>query len=144
MCFVFKCNLCLCLQPGALDFNNQLLAPGGKGMWGSWGKGSSGGTGAKPASGEQGKEPFSERLYGLGCGNGLNVKLLLIIFPLFFKILVVQLQAPSTVSQPCSSLVHCCLQQTLIAEFLRGIQTGYFCQPLMYTWHLMRNIINIS
>uniref|UniRef100_A0A4W6DTL1 Eukaryotic translation initiation factor 4 gamma, 1a n=1 Tax=Lates calcarifer TaxID=8187 RepID=A0A4W6DTL1_LATCA len=39
--------------PGALDFNNQLLAPGGKGMWGSWGKGSSGGTGAKPASGEQ-------------------------------------------------------------------------------------------
>ncbi|KAE8290913.1 Eukaryotic translation initiation factor 4 gamma 1 [Larimichthys crocea] len=40
-------------KPGALDFNNQLLAPGGKGMWGSWGKGSSGGTGAKPASGEQ-------------------------------------------------------------------------------------------
>uniref|UniRef100_A0A8C7IIF4 Eukaryotic translation initiation factor 4 gamma 1 n=1 Tax=Oncorhynchus kisutch TaxID=8019 RepID=A0A8C7IIF4_ONCKI len=39
-------------KPGALDFNNQLLAPqlGGKGMWGSWGKGSSGGTtGAKPA-----------------------------------------------------------------------------------------------
>ena len=42
-------------QPGALDFNNQLLAPGGKGMWGSWGKGSSGGTGAKPATGDQGK-----------------------------------------------------------------------------------------
>ncbi|XP_026170438.1 eukaryotic translation initiation factor 4 gamma 1a isoform X2 [Mastacembelus armatus] len=40
-------------KSGALDFNNQLLAPGGKGMWGSWGKGSSGGTGAKPASGEQ-------------------------------------------------------------------------------------------
>ncbi|KAI3374949.1 hypothetical protein L3Q82_021474, partial [Scortum barcoo] len=40
-------------KPGALDFNNQLLAPGGKGMWGSWGKGSSGGTGAKPSSGEQ-------------------------------------------------------------------------------------------
>ncbi|XP_056148646.1 eukaryotic translation initiation factor 4 gamma 1a [Lampris incognitus] len=40
-------------KPGALDFNNQLLAPGGKGMWGSWGKGSSGGSGAKPASGEQ-------------------------------------------------------------------------------------------
>lgn len=40
-------------KPGALDFNNQLLAPGGKGMWGSWGKGSSGGTGAKPATGEQ-------------------------------------------------------------------------------------------
>uniref|UniRef100_A0A8C7IZ73 Eukaryotic translation initiation factor 4 gamma 1 n=1 Tax=Oncorhynchus kisutch TaxID=8019 RepID=A0A8C7IZ73_ONCKI len=41
-------------KPGALDFNNQLLAPqlGGKGMWGSWGKGSSGGTtGAKPAAG---------------------------------------------------------------------------------------------
>uniref|UniRef100_A0A8C2ZFP8 Eukaryotic translation initiation factor 4 gamma 1 n=1 Tax=Cyclopterus lumpus TaxID=8103 RepID=A0A8C2ZFP8_CYCLU len=32
-----------------LDFNNQLLAPGGKGTWGSWGKGSSGGTTAKPA-----------------------------------------------------------------------------------------------
>uniref|UniRef100_A0A8C5H221 Eukaryotic translation initiation factor 4 gamma 1-like n=1 Tax=Gouania willdenowi TaxID=441366 RepID=A0A8C5H221_GOUWI len=29
------------------DFNNQLLAPGGKGMWGSWGKGSSGGSSAK-------------------------------------------------------------------------------------------------
>uniref|UniRef100_A0A672INF6 Eukaryotic translation initiation factor 4 gamma 1 n=1 Tax=Salarias fasciatus TaxID=181472 RepID=A0A672INF6_SALFA len=32
-----------------LDFSNQLLAPGGKGTWGSWGKGSSGGTSAKPA-----------------------------------------------------------------------------------------------
>uniref|UniRef100_A0A671XWP9 Eukaryotic translation initiation factor 4 gamma 1 n=1 Tax=Sparus aurata TaxID=8175 RepID=A0A671XWP9_SPAAU len=32
-----------------LDFNNQLLAPGGKGTWGSWGKGSSGGTSTKPA-----------------------------------------------------------------------------------------------
>uniref|UniRef100_A0A3B4YXH4 Eukaryotic translation initiation factor 4 gamma 1 n=1 Tax=Seriola lalandi dorsalis TaxID=1841481 RepID=A0A3B4YXH4_SERLL len=32
-----------------LDFNNQLLAPGGKGTWGSWGKGSSGGTSAKPS-----------------------------------------------------------------------------------------------
>lgn len=31
-------------------------------MWGSWGKGSSGGSGAKPASGEQGKTPFSKRL----------------------------------------------------------------------------------
>uniref|UniRef100_A0A3Q0S2K1 Eukaryotic translation initiation factor 4 gamma, 1a n=1 Tax=Amphilophus citrinellus TaxID=61819 RepID=A0A3Q0S2K1_AMPCI len=40
-------------KPGAMDFNNQLLAPGGKGMWGSWGKGSSGGSGAKPASGDQ-------------------------------------------------------------------------------------------
>ncbi|XP_016530425.1 eukaryotic translation initiation factor 4 gamma 1a isoform X4 [Poecilia formosa] len=40
-------------KPGALDFNNQRLAPDGKGMWGSWGKGSSGGSGAKPASGEQ-------------------------------------------------------------------------------------------
>uniref|UniRef100_A0A671Q1H3 Eukaryotic translation initiation factor 4 gamma 1-like n=1 Tax=Sinocyclocheilus anshuiensis TaxID=1608454 RepID=A0A671Q1H3_9TELE len=40
-------------KPGALDFNNQLLAPGGKGSWGSWGKGSSGGSGAKPSdSGE--------------------------------------------------------------------------------------------
>uniref|UniRef100_A0A665UCG0 Eukaryotic translation initiation factor 4 gamma 1 n=1 Tax=Echeneis naucrates TaxID=173247 RepID=A0A665UCG0_ECHNA len=34
-----------------LDFNNQLLAPGGKGTWGSWGKGSSGGTSAKPSGG---------------------------------------------------------------------------------------------
>ncbi|MEQ2184234.1 hypothetical protein GOODEAATRI_005807 [Goodea atripinnis] len=42
-------------KPGALDFNNQRLAPDGKGMWGSWGKGSSGGSGAKPASGDQGK-----------------------------------------------------------------------------------------
>uniref|UniRef100_A0AAY4AC25 Eukaryotic translation initiation factor 4 gamma 1 n=1 Tax=Denticeps clupeoides TaxID=299321 RepID=A0AAY4AC25_9TELE len=40
-------------KPGALDFNNQLLAPGGKGTWGSWGKGSSGGSGAKPS--ESGK-----------------------------------------------------------------------------------------
>ncbi|XP_051535237.1 eukaryotic translation initiation factor 4 gamma 1-like isoform X2 [Myxocyprinus asiaticus] len=41
-------------KPGALDFNNQLLAPGGKGTWGSWGKGSSGGSGAKPSdSGSQ-------------------------------------------------------------------------------------------
>uniref|UniRef100_A0A4W4G235 Eukaryotic translation initiation factor 4 gamma, 1a n=1 Tax=Electrophorus electricus TaxID=8005 RepID=A0A4W4G235_ELEEL len=45
-------------KPGALDFNNQLLAPGGKGSWGSWGKGSSGGSGAKP-SGEQGKTILS-------------------------------------------------------------------------------------
>lgn len=40
-------------KPGAMDFNNQLLAPGGKGMWGSWGKGSSGGSGAKPSTGDQ-------------------------------------------------------------------------------------------
>ncbi|KAJ4919575.1 hypothetical protein JOQ06_012525, partial [Pogonophryne albipinna] len=34
----------------ALDFNNQVLGPGGKGMFGSWGKGSSGGsTTPKPA-----------------------------------------------------------------------------------------------
>lgn len=39
----------------ALDLNNQLLAPGGKGMWGSWVKGSSGGTSAKPA--DSGSEP---------------------------------------------------------------------------------------
>lgn len=31
-----------------LDFNNQYLAPGGKGTIGSWGKGSSGGTSTKP------------------------------------------------------------------------------------------------
>uniref|UniRef100_A0A4W4G240 Eukaryotic translation initiation factor 4 gamma, 1a n=1 Tax=Electrophorus electricus TaxID=8005 RepID=A0A4W4G240_ELEEL len=48
-------------KPGALDFNNQLLAPGGKGSWGSWGKGSSGGSGAKP-SGEQGKTILSPAL----------------------------------------------------------------------------------
>uniref|UniRef100_A0A3Q3FVP1 Eukaryotic translation initiation factor 4 gamma 1 n=1 Tax=Labrus bergylta TaxID=56723 RepID=A0A3Q3FVP1_9LABR len=38
-----------------LDFNNQLLAPGGKGTWGSWGKGSSGGSSTKPA--EPGRFP---------------------------------------------------------------------------------------
>uniref|UniRef100_A0A3Q3AGL6 Eukaryotic translation initiation factor 4 gamma, 1a n=1 Tax=Kryptolebias marmoratus TaxID=37003 RepID=A0A3Q3AGL6_KRYMA len=38
---------------GAVDLSNQLLAPGGKGMWGSWGKGSSGGSGVKPVSGDQ-------------------------------------------------------------------------------------------
>lgn len=62
----------VCLQPGSLDFNNQLLAPGGKGMWGSWGKGSSGGTGAKPASGEQGKDHSKESLSSRLL-NGLNV-----------------------------------------------------------------------
>lgn len=36
-------------QTPVLDFNNQLLAPGGKGTWGSWGKGSSGGSTTKPA-----------------------------------------------------------------------------------------------
>ncbi|XP_062872493.1 eukaryotic translation initiation factor 4 gamma 1 isoform X2 [Trichomycterus rosablanca] len=40
-------------KPGAMDFNNQLLAPGGKGSWGSWGKGSSGGSGAKPSESAQ-------------------------------------------------------------------------------------------
>uniref|UniRef100_H3A733 Eukaryotic translation initiation factor 4 gamma 1 n=1 Tax=Latimeria chalumnae TaxID=7897 RepID=H3A733_LATCH len=34
-------------KPGAIDYNNQLLAPGGR--LGSWGKGSSGGSGAKPS-----------------------------------------------------------------------------------------------
>uniref|UniRef100_A0A8C7Z4E6 Eukaryotic translation initiation factor 4 gamma 1 n=1 Tax=Oryzias sinensis TaxID=183150 RepID=A0A8C7Z4E6_9TELE len=42
-----------------LDFNNQLLAPGGKGSWGSWGKGSSGGTSSKPA--DPGRFPHSKR-----------------------------------------------------------------------------------
>ncbi|KAJ8367840.1 hypothetical protein SKAU_G00078680 [Synaphobranchus kaupii] len=43
-------------KPAALDFDNQLLAPGGKGTWGSWGKGgSSGGSGSKP-SGEAAPE----------------------------------------------------------------------------------------
>lgn len=35
-------------QGPVLDFNNQYLAPGGKGTFGSWGKGSSGGTSTKP------------------------------------------------------------------------------------------------
>ncbi|XP_022078022.2 eukaryotic translation initiation factor 4 gamma 1 isoform X4 [Acanthochromis polyacanthus] len=47
-----------------LDFNNQLLAPGGKGTWGSWGKGSSGGTSAKPADSgsESGSRPATSTL----------------------------------------------------------------------------------
>ncbi|XP_005938362.1 eukaryotic translation initiation factor 4 gamma 1 isoform X9 [Haplochromis burtoni] len=47
-----------------LDFNNQLLAPGGKGTWGSWGKGSSGGTSAKPADSgsETGSRPATSTL----------------------------------------------------------------------------------
>uniref|UniRef100_A0A8C5EFS0 Eukaryotic translation initiation factor 4 gamma 1-like n=1 Tax=Gouania willdenowi TaxID=441366 RepID=A0A8C5EFS0_GOUWI len=49
-------RLCKITKSGGMDLNNQLLAPGGKGMWGSWGKGSSGGTGAKPASTDQGKQ----------------------------------------------------------------------------------------
>ena len=48
----------LLFQTPVLDFNNQLLAPGGKGTWGSWGKGSSGGTSAKPA--DSGKFPTDE------------------------------------------------------------------------------------
>lgn len=44
-------TVCLHLQPGSIDSNNQLFAPGGRL---SWGKGSSGGSGAKPAdSGRQ-------------------------------------------------------------------------------------------
>uniref|UniRef100_A0A672ZR55 Eukaryotic translation initiation factor 4 gamma 1 n=1 Tax=Sphaeramia orbicularis TaxID=375764 RepID=A0A672ZR55_9TELE len=48
----------------ALDFNNQLLAPGGKGTWGSWGKGSSGGTSAKPvdSGSETGGRPATSTL----------------------------------------------------------------------------------
>uniref|UniRef100_A0A3P9IPM7 Eukaryotic translation initiation factor 4 gamma 1 n=1 Tax=Oryzias latipes TaxID=8090 RepID=A0A3P9IPM7_ORYLA len=45
-----------------LDFNNQLLAPGGKGSWGSWGKGSSGGTSTKPADPESGSRPATSTL----------------------------------------------------------------------------------
>ncbi|KAG7324487.1 hypothetical protein KOW79_012503 [Hemibagrus wyckioides] len=37
-------------KPGALDCNNLVLAPGGKGSWGSCGKGSSSGTGAKTST----------------------------------------------------------------------------------------------
>nr|XP_046263507.1 eukaryotic translation initiation factor 4 gamma 1a isoform X3 [Scatophagus argus] len=61
-------------KPGALDFNNQLLAPGGKGMWGSWGKGSSGGSGAKPASGEQdsGRTSTLNRFSALQSGSLLS------------------------------------------------------------------------
>lgn len=48
----------------ALDVNNQLLAPGGKGTWGSWGKGSSGGTSAKPtdSGSESGNRPATSTL----------------------------------------------------------------------------------
>uniref|UniRef100_A0A8C5H1U1 Eukaryotic translation initiation factor 4 gamma 1-like n=1 Tax=Gouania willdenowi TaxID=441366 RepID=A0A8C5H1U1_GOUWI len=42
------------------DFNNQLLAPGGKGMWGSWGKGSSGGSSAK--ANDPGSRPATSTL----------------------------------------------------------------------------------
>ncbi|XP_041796222.1 eukaryotic translation initiation factor 4 gamma 1-like isoform X2 [Chelmon rostratus] len=47
-----------------LDFNNQLLAPGGKGTWGSWGKGSSGGSSTKPADSgsEAGGRPATSTL----------------------------------------------------------------------------------
>ncbi|XP_053176473.1 eukaryotic translation initiation factor 4 gamma 1-like isoform X2 [Scomber japonicus] len=47
-----------------LDFNNQLLAPGGKGTWGSWGKGSSGGSTTKPADSgpESGGRPATSTL----------------------------------------------------------------------------------
>ncbi|XP_038129047.1 eukaryotic translation initiation factor 4 gamma 1-like isoform X2 [Cyprinodon tularosa] len=47
-----------------LDFNNQLLAPGGKGTWGSWGKGSSGGTSTKPSEPgpESGTRPTTSTL----------------------------------------------------------------------------------
>ncbi|MBN3276690.1 IF4G1 factor, partial [Polyodon spathula] len=44
-------------KPGALDFNNQLLAPGGRLM--SWGKGSSGGSNAKPNEQESGRPATS-------------------------------------------------------------------------------------
>ncbi|XP_028274982.1 eukaryotic translation initiation factor 4 gamma 1-like isoform X4 [Parambassis ranga] len=47
-----------------LDFNNQLLAPGGKGTWGSWGKGSSGGTSTKTtdSGSESGSRPATSTL----------------------------------------------------------------------------------
>ncbi|XP_016103618.1 eukaryotic translation initiation factor 4 gamma 1a isoform X8 [Sinocyclocheilus grahami] len=47
-------------KPG--DFNNQLLAPGGKGSWGSWGKGSSGGTGAKSTGDQEQGRPATSTL----------------------------------------------------------------------------------
>ncbi|XP_076838390.1 eukaryotic translation initiation factor 4 gamma 1a isoform X2 [Brachyhypopomus gauderio] len=49
-------------KPGAMDFNNQLLAPGGKGSWGSWGKGSSGGSGAKPSGEQESGRPATSTL----------------------------------------------------------------------------------
>ncbi|KAB5535956.1 hypothetical protein PHYPO_G00123820 [Pangasianodon hypophthalmus] len=49
-------------KPGALDFNNQLLAPGGKGSWGSWGKGSSGGSGAKTSTEQDTGRPATSTL----------------------------------------------------------------------------------
>ncbi|XP_029700298.1 eukaryotic translation initiation factor 4 gamma 1 isoform X5 [Takifugu rubripes] len=47
-----------------LDFNNQYLAPGGKGTFGSWGKGSSGGTSTKPvdSGSEAGSRPATSTL----------------------------------------------------------------------------------
>ncbi|XP_060761436.1 eukaryotic translation initiation factor 4 gamma 1-like [Neoarius graeffei] len=49
-------------KPGALDFNNQLLAPGGKGSWGSWGKGSSGGSGVKTSTEQDTGRPTTSTL----------------------------------------------------------------------------------
>ncbi|XP_029111212.1 eukaryotic translation initiation factor 4 gamma 1 isoform X2 [Scleropages formosus] len=49
-------------KPGAVDFNNQLLAPGGKGSWGSWGKGSSGGSGSKTESASDSARPATSTL----------------------------------------------------------------------------------
>ncbi|KAF4076278.1 hypothetical protein AMELA_G00212570 [Ameiurus melas] len=49
-------------KSGALDFNNQLLAPGGKGSWGSWGKGSSGGSGAKTSTEQDAGRPATSTL----------------------------------------------------------------------------------
>lgn len=92
-------------------------------MWGSWGKGSSGGSGAKPTSAEQGKSTYKKSVISPGSPGPGSLQVHQTISPssFFFKILAVQQPAPLTASQHCSSLAHCYLPQTLIAEFLRGI-----------------------
>ncbi|KAF4094068.1 hypothetical protein AMELA_G00008870 [Ameiurus melas] len=49
-------------KSGTLDFNNQLLAPGGKGLWGCWGQGSSGGSGAKTSTESDAGRPATSTL----------------------------------------------------------------------------------
>lgn len=59
-------TLSLHLQPGSIDSNNQLFAPGGRL---SWGKGSSGGSGAKPA--DSGRQCGAGWVLFDGAGGGI-------------------------------------------------------------------------
>lgn len=52
-------------QPGSIDSNNQLFAPGGRL---SWGKGSSGGSGAKPS--DAGMEATVKSWVGISSSEG--------------------------------------------------------------------------